>query len=171
MNQLKPRRQQHLFVIGNAKMKIKLTIILLLLIFVACQHQTKTELSNTNTRLADTLNGEQSGQKKDSALEYFSIKWKMDSLGQNGFRVKHYNYEEATRTWLVNGMSFKGYSKEKIINILGQPTHSGLGKEDRLLIMSYILRQNSTEPDKKLILYFDKDNKLDDIIEETGMKK
>lgn len=155
---------------GNAKMKISLTIILSILLFVACRQQPKADSSNSNLESADILN-EQHGQKNDSAIEDFSTQWKIDSLGQNGFRMEHYGYEKTTRTWLVNGMSFKGYSKEKIVNIFGQPTDSGLGKEDKLLIMTYIVRQSRTEPDKTLIMYFDKDNKLDDIIEETGMEK
>ena len=110
-------------------------------------------------------------RKIDSILTDFSPKWKADSLGQNGFRMSHYSFEKSSNTWLINGLSFKGYSRDQIIKWLGKPRDSGLGIEDKLLIMSYPIRQGAREPDKTLIIYFDSDNNLDDIIEETGMQK
>jgi len=146
-----------------------LTFIFLVLTTFGCRQQSKTDNSNSLLQQADTLKINQSGQNEDSLLREFSVKWKADSLGQNDFRMNHYSYDKKMQVWVINGMTLKNYSKEKIINLLGHPTSSGLGKEDNLLILTYIIRQHKTTQDKTLILYFDKDNKLDDIVEESGM--
>jgi hypothetical protein len=104
----------------------------------------------------------------DSPLKEFSIKWKADSLANNGFRENHYSKSPDSTIWLINGLTFEGYSKENVIDLLGKPSNQGLGKEDRLLIMEYVVRKKT--PEKTLILYFNKNNTLDFIIEETGMQ-
>lgn len=106
----------------------------------------------------------------DSLLKDFSIKWKADSLAKNGFRENHYCRNKDSTIWLINGFNFENYSKENVISILGKPTSQGLGKEDKLPIILYIVKKKSRKiSDKTLILYFDKNNKLDFILEMTGM--
>ena len=83
--------------------------------------------------------------------------------------MNHYSYDSSNRTWRINEATLKGYNKEKILNLLGKPKSSGLGKEDKLLILVYIIRGKGKTPEKELILYFDKNNNLDDIVEETGI--
>ncbi len=145
------------------------TFILLILFTLGCREQSKNDNFNSLLQQADTLKINESGQIEDSLLREFALKWKADSLGQNGFRMNHYSYDKKMNVLLINGMTLKKYSKEKIITLLGNPTSSGLGKEDKKLILFYIIRHNKSNQDKTLILYFDKDKKLDLIMEETGM--
>ena len=150
-------------------MKKTLTFVLFIATLIACQRQTKTDNSNFKEDKNEIRQLTKQEKEKDSLLSDFSVKWKADSLGQKGFRMNHYSFDSSTRKWRVNNATFKGYNKEKIINLLGEPKSSGLGKEDDLLIMVYIVRQKGKTPEKNLILYFDKNNNLDDIIEETGI--
>jgi hypothetical protein len=138
-----------------------------MLTLLACQQQSKTKSFLSSVERLDTLKT----AKLDSTLAAFSNRWKQDSLGNTGYRLAHYSFNANTKSWLINGRTFNGYSKKEIIDILGQPTSSGLGREDSLLIMTYLVRRGKNLPDKTLILYFDKDNRLSDIIEETGMDK
>jgi len=154
-------------IILRTVMKKTLTFVLLIATLIACQRQTKT--NNSSFKEDKNEIRQLTKQEKDSLLINFSVKWKADSLGQNGFRMNHYSFDSSTRKWLINNATFKGYNKEKIINLLGEPKSSGLGKEDDLLIIVYIVRQKGKTPEKNLILYFDKNNNLDDIIEETGI--
>jgi hypothetical protein len=150
-------------------MKKTLTFILLIATLIACQRQTKTDNSDFKDDKKENKQLTKQEKEKDSLLTDFSVKWKADSLGQNGFRMNHYSFDSSTRTWCINGTTLKGYNKGKIINLLGKPKSSGLAKEDKLLIMVYIVRQKGKTPEKNLILYFDKKNNLDDIVEETGI--
>lgn len=146
-----------------------LTFILFIATLIACQQQTKTGNSTIKDNKKETKQLTKQEKEKDSLLMNFSVKWKADSLGQNNFRINHYGLDTSTRTWRINEMTLKGYNKEKIINLLGQPKSSRLGKEDNLLILVYTIRQKGKTPEKELILYFDKNNNLDDIVEKTGM--
>jgi len=150
-------------------MKKTLIFILSIATLTACQHQTKTDNSNFKDHKKENRQLIKQEKEKDSLLTDFSVKWKADSLGQNGFRMNHYSYDSSTRTWRINEATLKGYNKEKILNLLGKPKSSGLGKEDKLLILVYIIRGKGKTPEKELILYFDKNNNLDDIVEETGI--
>jgi hypothetical protein len=150
-------------------MKKTLTFILLIATLIACQRQTKTDNSNIKEDKNEIRQLTKQEKEKDSLLTDFSVKWKADSLGQNGFRMSHYSFDSSTRKWCINDTTLKGYDKDKIINLLGKPKSSGLAKEDKLLIMVYIVRQKGKTPEKNLILYFDKKNNLDDIVEETGI--
>jgi len=153
-------------------MKKILTFILLIPLLIACRQQSKNDKSSLKLDLKDKKEFSQLSREekvKDSILVDFSVKWKADCFGQNGFRMCHYSFDSSSKTWRINELKLKGYSKEKIIDLLGEPTNSGLGKEDKLLIMTYIVRQKKKTPEKKLILYFSKENNLDDIIEETGI--
>ena len=132
-------------------MKLRLALLILVLTFNSCLEHSK-QMNTTFSSARDSID--------------FSIKWKADSLGLNGFRANHYSFDKSTKSWLVNGVNLKGYSKEKIIKLLGSPNNKGLGKEDHLLILIYNIRQDKIEADKELIFYFDKDNNLNDIIGE-----
>jgi|GEM_PF-2230086 len=148
-------------------MKKTLIFILSIATLIACQQQTKTDSSNFKDDKKENRQLTKQEKEKDSLLTEFSVKWKADSLGQNGFRMNHYSYDSSNRTWRINKATLKGYNKEKILNLLGKPKSSGLGKEDKLLILVYIIRGKGKTPEKELILYFDKNNNLDDIVEET----
>ena len=143
------------------------TILLFILTLLACQQHPNTQRSSSLSERSDTSKT----LKLDSAFTEFSNRWKQDSSGNIGYRLAHYSFNTNTKSWLINGRTFNGYSKEEIIDILGQPASSGLGKEDDLLIMTFLVRRDKIAPDKTLILYFDKDNKLTDVIEKTGMDK
>ncbi|MCO4294324.1 hypothetical protein NF867_15790 [Solitalea sp. MAHUQ-68] len=106
---------------------------------------------------------------KDLGLEKFSAKWKADSLGLNGFRASNYSFQKKTATWLINGISFKGFTENQVIKILGKPTQSGHHKEDNGLIMTYIVRKKGIAPEIKLLIYFNKKDLVDDITESTGL--
>jgi hypothetical protein len=103
----------------------------------------------------------------DTDLKEFSDKWIADSLGENGFRASHYSFDQNAKSWKIGEYDLKGRNKEEIIKVLGKSTEQGLGKEDGLLIMVYIVEKCKTLPNKFLILYFDKENKLDVIIFEN----
>jgi len=150
-------------------MKKTLAFILFIVTLIACQRQTKTDNSNFKDDKKENRQLTKEEKEKNSLLTDFSIKWKADSLGQNGFRMNHYSFDSSTRKWRINDATLKGYNKEKIINLLGEPKSSGLGKEDDLLIMVYTVRGKGKTTEKELILYFDKNNNLDDIVEKTGM--
>ena len=107
----------------------------------------------------------------DSLLANFSAEWRADSLGQNGFRMKHNSFDSINKTWLINGLHFKGHSEEQIIKWLGQPRYSGRHKEDNGLIMTYAVGQNSKDPDIELLIYFNENDKVDDIIKKIGLPK
>jgi len=149
-------------------MKKTLTFILFIATLIACQRQTKTD--NSNFKEDKNENRQLTRQKKgkDSLLTDFSVKWKADSLGQNGFRMNHYSFDSSTKTCIINGLNLNGYNKEQIINLLGKPTESGLGVEDDLLIMTYIIQHKKNIQKETIILYFDKKNNLDDIMIETS---
>lgn len=149
-------------------MKKALILILLILTVIACQ-QPKSVNDNLKLEKKEHRQLTQHEKERDFLLTGFSVKWKADSLGQNGFRMNHYSFDSSTRTWRINNATLKGYNKERIINLLGEPKSSGLGKEDDLLIMVYTVRGKGKTPEKELILYFDKNNNLDDIVEKTGM--
>lgn len=105
--------------------------------------------------------------KTNSKLKVFSKMWKADSLGLDGFRAKQYAFNQNSKVWKIGGINYKGYSKEEIIDILGKPSDSGLGKEDSLLIMSYILETSETGQNKSILLYFDNNNRIVDVILEN----
>lgn len=65
------------------------------------------------------LNGFCFCQQKDSFPENFSKNWKSDSLGENGFRKKCITYDSVLT--FINGINITGYSKEKVIQLLGKP--------------------------------------------------
>lgn len=102
--------------------------------------------------------------KTDSKLKIFSDMWKTDSLGLNGFRSKNYSFIQDPKHWAIGGVDFRGYSKQELIEILGKPNESGLGKEDELLIMSFILETGKEDSNKSLLIYFDKNNNVDSVI-------
>lgn len=152
-------------------MKKTLTFIFLISTMIACRHQSKNErysLESEGKIKKEYRQHSKQEKEKDSISADFSAKWIADSLGQNGFRINHYNFDSSNRTWYINGMALKGYNKEEIIKLLGNPKNSGLGKEDNLLIMVYIIRQKKRTTEKNLILYFDKENNLVNIVEKEG---
>src|SRR4051794_14133655 len=112
-----------------------LTFIVFIFTLAACREQTKTGNPNLAVKQIDTLKFKSSIPKGDSIWNDFSLKWKADSLGKNGFRLSYYSFEKSTRTWLINRRHLKGYSKERVENILGRATHLGYGREDGLLML------------------------------------
>ena len=68
------------------------------------------------------LNGFCLGQQKDSLLENFSKNWKSDSQGENGFRKKCITRDSVLT--IINGINITGYSKEKVIKLLGKPNRT-----------------------------------------------
>lgn len=152
-------------------MKKTLTFILLISTMIACQQQSKNEkysLESDGKVKKEYRQQSRQEKDKDSISADFSAKWIADSLGQNGFRINHYNFDSSTGTWCINGMTLKGYNKEEVIKLLGIPKNSGFGKEDNLLIMVYIIRQKKRTTEKDLILYYDKENNLVNIVEKEG---
>jgi hypothetical protein len=141
----------------------KFAFIIIVIIVIACGQGNDSNCVENDHAMSLIIN--------DSLLKDFSMKWKNDSLGKNGFRMNHYNFLKETKPWEIeiNGLSFKGYSKEKVIDILGKPNDFGFGREDGLLMLVYFIRKNTNTADKELIMYFDKQNKLHDITEKTGM--
>lgn len=107
----------------------------------------------------------------DSILSDFSVKWKTDSLGQDGFRANEYIWDSVARIRYVHGMNLQGYSESQIIKWLGRPSSSGRHFEDNGLIMEYPVRQVDSLADKSLLVYFGPDDKVSDIVEKTGMPK
>jgi len=91
-------------------------------------------------------------------MENFSAKWKADSLGIKTFRVNYINNPNDEENWLINGVNFLGFTKRKVIDILGKANKSGLAKEDRCLIMSYITSCENRKPKTTLLIYFDKND-------------
>ena len=127
--------------------KFGITLIFSLILF-SCNQQTQKH---------STL-------KTDSKFKIFSNMWKTDSLGLNGFRAKNYSFIPDPKHWAIGGVDYRGYSKEELIEILGKPSESGLGKEDELLIMSYILETGKENSNKSILIYFDKNNNVDDLV-------
>lgn len=131
---------------GNAKMKISVLILTVLITtLVACRPSHKPDFTE---------------QEMDSILTDFLVKWKNDSLGQNGFRKNQYTWDSLARTRLINGLNFEGYDETQIIKWLGRPSSSGRHFEDNGLIMEYPVRQDDKEPDKSLLIYFGPDDKV-----------
>ena len=114
-------------------------------------------------------------QEMDSLLMRFSAEWKQDSLGRNGFRMNHYHCDSTNKTCQINGLNFKGQSQEQILKWLGQPSYGGRHKEDNGLIMEYPVRPGGRISDRELVvyllIYFDKDEKVDFVMEQSGMPR
>jgi hypothetical protein len=110
-------------------------------------------------------------EEMDSILFDFSIKWKTDSLGRNGFRVNQYTWDSIARIRYIHGVNFQGYSESQILKWLGRPSSSGRHFEDNGLIMEYPVQQLDKLPDKSLLIYFGPDDKVSDVVESTGMPK
>jgi hypothetical protein len=110
-------------------------------------------------------------QEMDSILSDFSMKWKTDSLGQNGFRINQYTWDSIARIRYIHGVNFQGHDESQIIKWLGRPSSSGRHFEDNGLIMEYPVRQVDSLADKSLLIYFGPDDKVSDIVERTGIPK
>jgi hypothetical protein len=110
-------------------------------------------------------------EEMDSILFDFSIKWKTDSLGRNGFRVNQYTWDSIARIRYIHGVNFQGYSESQILKWLGRPSSSGRHFEDNGLIMEYPVQQLDKLADKSLLIYFGPDDKVSDVVESTGMPK
>lgn len=110
-------------------------------------------------------------KEMDSILSDFSVKWKADSLGQNGFRANQYIWDSIARIRYIHGVNFQGYSESQIIKWLGRPSSSGRHFEDNGLIMEYPVRHVDSLADKSLLIYFGPDDKVSDVTESTGMPK
>jgi hypothetical protein len=138
-------------------MKIKPTLILIISsLLVSCRPDSgsaKTE------------------QEMDALLSDFTVQWKADSLGRNGFRMNNYSRDTINKTCLIKGLNFEGHNEEQIVKWLGQPSYKGRHKEDNGLIMNYPIRQDTSDPDMTLLIYFDKDDKVSFIMEKSGMPK
>ncbi len=137
-------------------MKTTLMSIILITALVACHPSFKPDFTE---------------QEMDSILSDFSVQWKEDSLGQNGFRMNHYVWDSIAKVRLINGLNFQGYNETQIIKWLGRPSSSGRHFEDNGLIMGYPVRQDRKEPDKALLIYFGPDDKVSSVIEKNGMAK
>lgn len=110
-------------------------------------------------------------QEMDSLLSRFSMEWKADSLGRNGFRMNNYTQDSVGKSCLINGLNFEGYSEEQILKWLGQPNYSGRHKEGNGLIMNYSLRQGTSDPDRELLIYFGKGDNVIFIMEKGAIPK
>jgi hypothetical protein len=138
-------------------MKISgLILTVLITTLVACRPSHKPDFSE---------------EEMDSILADFSVKWKNDSLGQNGFRVNQCTWDSIARIRYINGLNFQGYNESQIIKWLGRPSSSGRHFEDNGLIMEYPIRQVDKLAAKSLLIYFGPDNKVSDIVESTGLPK
>jgi hypothetical protein len=138
-------------------MKISILILtILIIIVVACRQSHEPDFTE---------------EEMDSILSEFSVKWKADSLGEDGFRVNQYTWDSVARIRYVHGVNFQGYSESQIIKWLGRPSSSGRHFEDNGLIMEYPVRHVDSLADKSLIFYFGPDDKVSDVVEKTGMPK
>ena len=95
------------------------------------------------------------GQKRPGSLAAFSINWKKDSLGLNGFRMRHYKFDKKTNQWLINGVSFKNYNKTKIIALLGTPNSRISAIEEGSSILFYMVKNKANAPITYLYIYLD----------------
>jgi hypothetical protein len=133
-----------------------LILTLIIITLVACRQSRKPDFPET---------------EMDSILSDFSIRWKTDSLGQNGFRINQYTWDSIARIRYIHGVNFQGYNESQIIKWLGRPSSSGRHFEDNGLIMEYPVRQVDSLADKSLLIYFGPDDKVSDVVESTGMPK
>jgi len=151
-------------------MKKNILIIFSLITIISCrQHNSFDSESDTlsNPLRTSSINNNFE-HKKDSLTDDFSNKWKSDSLGLNGFRSNHYSLNRSAKTWIINGVNFKGYNKEKVLKILGKPTSFGYGKEDGLLIFDYIVNNSKGTKLKSLTINFNHEDNVGIITESTG---
>jgi hypothetical protein len=102
----------------------------------------------------------------DSSLRDFSIKWKADSLGLNSFRATNHSFDKDSHNWLIGGVDFLNYNQDDIFVILGKPNNLVYGKEDNLPIMIYIVGKGVTTPEKSILIYINKKNKVSHVIVE-----
>jgi TonB family protein len=65
-------------------------------------------------------------------LKHFSKNFKADSTGSNGFREKSISLTTSKNTTLVNGVDLVGYTKKKLISLLGNPTIVTYSSHDTL---------------------------------------
>src|SRR5688572_30760773 len=129
---------------GNAR-RMKPTLVLIILSsLVACRQD---------------INSVKTVQEMDSLVSGFSTQWKADSLGRNGFRMNNYSRDSTSKSCLINGLNFEGHNEEQVVRWLGRPSDSGRHKEGNGLIMTYPIRQDTTDPDINLLIYFDRDDK------------
>lgn len=135
---------------------MKLTFIMFVLMVAACRQDPGSAIAV---------------QEMDSLLSRFSMEWKADSLGRNGFRMNNYSRDSVGESCLINGLNFEGYSEEQILKWLGKPNYSGRHKEGNGLIMNYSLRQGTTDPDRELLIYFGKADNVIFIMEKGAIPK
>ena len=103
--------------------------------------------------------------KKVLTLKEFSSSWINDSLGKTNFRNTHNSYSKTKSILLINNIDLRGFDKNKVLNLLGKPNESGIHKEDKLLIMTYITKSNKAQNrDGEILIYFDDKNKVDDVM-------
>jgi hypothetical protein len=109
-------------------MKKKLIIFncsfLIGLAYCSCVHNNANSISNNNLF-------------QDSVR--LSDEFKLDSLGVNGFREKNCIYDSTQKSWLIIGKKLQGYTKEKIIDLLGKPNDIGRWEGDRSLVLVYYI--------------------------------
>jgi hypothetical protein len=133
-----------------------LILTILIITLVACRQSRKPDFTEL---------------EMDSILADFSVNWKADSLGENGFRIKQYTWDSIARIRYIHGVNFEGYNESQIIRWLGRPSSSGRHFEDNGLIMEYPVRKLDSLADKSLLIYFGPDDKVSRVVESTGMPK
>ncbi len=110
-------------------------------------------------------------QTKEQANSSFTIKWENDSLGKNGFRQSHCRFDKESKSCNINGKNIKGYTKGKIISLLGSPNTSKISKKDNhTLIISYIILNSTIAGKKSLVIFFDANNLVDQAFEGNSFK-
>jgi len=93
----------------------------------------------------------------DSTWNHFSLMWKRDSLGEDGYRNQHCSFDSANNTWLINNANFVKYGRKSIDAILGTPNGMGYDYEgDSLFVMAYLIKKERT-----LLIYFDRNKKVE----------
>jgi hypothetical protein len=55
------------------------------------------------------------------SAQSFTEKWKLDSCGCTGFRSKMVTYDANKKLTYVNKLNLIGYTKEKLITLIGEP--------------------------------------------------
>jgi hypothetical protein len=74
------------------------------------------------------------GQQAILSAEEFSRQWKADTLGKSGFREQALLGDTVRHKDLLNGVNIKGYSKKKVVKMLGAPDSYGEYVENSCLL-------------------------------------
>ena len=102
--------------------------------------------------------------KKYLPSKEFTENWKSDSLGKLNFRNTNHKYSATKLTILINGLDFRGFSENKVLELLGKPNQRGIHKEDKLLIMIYKTKYFKAKQSDEILVYFDEKKVVNAII-------